>query len=130
MRPQAMLIFVVRTYNSIHADPEEAVTAGERARKNDSEPIRVLKPERDEEEEESFSPGGGDEVRTESWTDGPVSRLNPGRGLLAGQAPITTEAEIAADVLKERRSGQASHVLPSQLRTTAETGHGEAGICF
>ncbi|KAJ1088044.1 hypothetical protein NDU88_001203 [Pleurodeles waltl] len=38
------------------------------------------------------------------------------------------------DVREERRSGQTSHDLgrtwPSQLRGTAETGDGEAGICL
>ncbi|KAJ1201454.1 hypothetical protein NDU88_005263 [Pleurodeles waltl] len=92
-------------------DPEEAGAAVERIRTNDLEPIGVLNPEWEEVEEESFSPGV-EETKTENGTLGGVSTLNPGGGgHCVAEEPSITVAVIAEDVLEERRSGQARHVL-------------------
>ncbi|KAJ1200083.1 hypothetical protein NDU88_003911 [Pleurodeles waltl] len=120
------------TVDGINADPKEVGTVEKRVRENDTEPRGVLNPERDKKERELFSPGGEDVARKESGMNGP--ELKSGRRRPGGEAPISPEAETAVDVPEERRSGQAGHVLgrtwPSQVRTTDETGHGEAGICF
>ncbi|KAJ1105270.1 hypothetical protein NDU88_002678 [Pleurodeles waltl] len=122
------------TVDAIDIDPEEAGAVVKRVYENDVEPREVLNPELDDGGGGSFSPrrrrrgkeGKRDErtgIQAETW-----------KKTMWRRGVNQPEAETAEGVLEERGSGQAGHVLgrtwPSQVRTTAETGHGEAGISF
>ncbi|KAJ1218547.1 hypothetical protein NDU88_006125 [Pleurodeles waltl] len=100
------------------ADPEEAGVDEAWSCTNDTEHLRVLKPEQEKVQQETFSPGGK-ETRTENRTEGGLSTRNVGGGGRRGRdEPSITGAVRAEDDWEERRSGQAGHVLgrtwPSQ----------------